>query len=241
MPKSIYIAGPMRGYKWFNFPAFDSAYQDLQNQSKYLKIISPANIDRLCGFDPHKDCDENHDWNVVPECLDIKDVMRRDLKEVMECDAIFMLKGWEKSKGARAEYSLAEALEKEILYQDSAVCKSDPQITNPDGEYVVENIATGAKKGQKLARFDLIPQYPLWKLAELYGRGAQKYAEHNWRHGYQWSLSFAACMRHLWSFWGGEDNDPETGMPHVTCAAFHAFALTQFMKDYQEGDDRFDW
>lgn len=36
---------------------------------------------------------------------------------------------------------------------------------------------TGASKGSKLARFDLIPQDALWELAEHYGKGAEKYDE----------------------------------------------------------------
>jgi hypothetical protein len=36
---------------------------------------------------------------------------------------------------------------------------------------------TGGEKGAKLARFDLLPPGPLHHVAELYGKGAQKYAE----------------------------------------------------------------
>ena len=35
---------------------------------------------------------------------------------------------------------------------------------------------TGGEKGQKDARFDLIPQEAIWMLAEAYGRGAEKYS-----------------------------------------------------------------
>jgi hypothetical protein len=45
---------------------------------------------------------------------------------------------------------------------------------------------TGGVKGQKLARFDLIPVNPLWELAEHFGRGAQKYADRNFERGYDW-------------------------------------------------------
>lgn len=98
--------------------------------------------------------------------------------------------------------------------------------------------ATGGEKGDKLARFDLIPVGPLWQLAEHYGRGARKYADNNWRQGYPWHLNYAAALRHLASFWGGEDLDPETGSPHVIAAAWHCLALAQFMMDQREYDDR---
>lgn len=99
--------------------------------------------------------------------------------------------------------------------------------------------STGGEKGAKPQRYDLIPIGPLNLLAELYGKGAEKYAEHNFRKGYNWSLSYAAAMRHLTAFWNGEDIDPEMGLPHVICAAFHMFALAEFMKEHPEFDDRY--
>lgn len=98
--------------------------------------------------------------------------------------------------------------------------------------------ASGGEKGSKLARYDLIPSEALRTVAELYGRGAQKYAEHNWRRGYDWSLSFAALQRHAWQFWAGEDNDAETGLPHMASVAFHALALLTFMSEQPGYDNR---
>ncbi len=64
-------------------------------------------------------------------------------------------------------------------------------------EVRIVNETTGGEKGQKLARFDLIPIGPLTRLAEHYGKGAAKYADRNWELGYDWSLSYGALMRHL--------------------------------------------
>lgn len=99
--------------------------------------------------------------------------------------------------------------------------------------------ATGGDKGVKPARFDLIPVGPLTQLAELYARGAEKYAEHNWRNGYEWSKSYAALMRHATQFWNGEMNDAETGMPHMTSVIFHAMALLEFTERFPDYDDRY--
>ena len=41
----IYLAGPMRGYANFNFPAFDYAAAKLRN--KGFEVFSPAERDRL--------------------------------------------------------------------------------------------------------------------------------------------------------------------------------------------------
>lgn len=107
-----------------------------------------------------------------------------------------------------------------------------------DGEVRVTS-STGGQKGTKPARFDLLPPRALTTVAELYGKGAEKYDDHNWRKGYDWSLSFAAMMRHAWAFWGGEDIDPETGLPHMASVAFHALGLLEFMVEQPEFDDRF--
>jgi len=98
---------------------------------------------------------------------------------------------------------------------------------------------TGAEKGVKKARFDLIPTGPLWELAEHYGAGAHKYEAHNFRRGYPWGFSYAAALRHLNQFWNGEDIDPETGSKHVVAAAWHCFALASFMDEHPSKDDRF--
>lgn len=99
--------------------------------------------------------------------------------------------------------------------------------------------STGAEKGSKLERFDLIPVGPLRELAKHFGRGAMKYDDNNWRKGYDWSLSFAALMRHAWAFWGGEDIDEETGTPHIIAAAWHCFALAEYREAHPEFDNRY--
>lgn len=98
---------------------------------------------------------------------------------------------------------------------------------------------TGAEKGTKLARHSLIPPNALTEIAEHYGRGSQKYADNNWRKGYKWSLSYDALCRHLAQFWDGEDYDEETGSKHIIAVAWHAIALSVFMDEQRDKDDRF--
>lgn len=114
--------------------------------------------------------------------------------------------------------------------------------TPSHGEEIRTTSITGGMKGVKEERYDLIPVDSLRWLAILYGRGAVKYDAHNYRKGYEWSKSYAALQRHLNKFWAGEDYDEETGVPHVICAAWHCFALSEFMEDRTlppEYDDRF--
>lgn len=127
--------------------------------------------------------------------------------------------------------------------------------------------STGGQKGVKIARHDLIPAGPLNALAEHFGRGALKYDDNQWRKGYEWSKSYAALQRHLNAFWRGEDYDvcsndvggcayetadgkPFTPLEHDTCynhtgshhlaaAAWHVFALLEFVEIHPGHDDRF--
>lgn len=129
--------------------------------------------------------------------------------------------------------------------------------------------STGGQKGVKLQQFDLIPTRALGALAEHYGRGARKYARHQWRQGYEWSKSYSAAMRHMNAFWAGEDYDTcvgnedecsfetvdgekfepleentcynHTGSPHVVAAMWHMSVLLDFMSEHPQFDDRFQY
>lgn len=107
------------------------------------------------------------------------------------------------------------------------------------GETTVVDPITGGAKGQKLQRFDLIPNEFEIALAEHYGKGATKYADRNWERGYKWSLSVGALRRHLAAWLGGESNDPETGSNHLIAVAWHAVALFIFeLRDLGTDDVR---
>lgn len=105
-------------------------------------------------------------------------------------------------------------------------------------EVRVVDPTTGGEKGSKQERFDLVPVRALTELARLYGKGAEKYDERNWEKGYKWSLSYAALMRHVTQFWGGEDLDAESQLPHLAAVMFHAAAMIEFMETHRELDDR---
>lgn len=95
-------------------------------------------------------------------------------------------------------------------------------------ETIITDPITGGKKGQKLARFSLIPPEFLWALAEHYGRGAEKYGDRNWEKGYKWSLGIDALERHLNQYKLREKVDPETGSHHLVAVAWHAISLFIF-------------
>ena len=99
--------------------------------------------------------------------------------------------------------------------------------------------STGGEKGMKDERHSLIPTEALAAVARHYGIGARKYADHNWRRGYEWSKSYDALQRHAQAFWGGEDIDEETGSLHMAAVAFHALTLLVFMQEQRDFDDRY--
>lgn len=107
MAKKVYIAGPMRGKKLYNFPEFDRVGGILK--SKGYEVFSPADLDREHGFDPWE-LPKDHDWNTLPEGFDLKQAFFRDLGAVAECDFICLLDGWTDSVGARCEYFAARWL-----------------------------------------------------------------------------------------------------------------------------------
>lgn len=85
----------------------------------------------------------------------------------------------------------------------------------------------GKKFDAGKARMELLPPRPLMEIAEVLAFGAEKYAAWNWSEGIAASRLFGAMLRHLWAWWCGEDNDPETGKSHLA----HAGCCLLFLAD----------
>lgn len=99
----------MRGIKSYNHPAFDAAEAKLSAEGHL--VFSPAAHDRFLW--------PNRDWDNLTGDLqtdgfsggDMRQVIMEDLRWIADyADAIALLPGWEKSKGARTERALAEFL-----------------------------------------------------------------------------------------------------------------------------------
>lgn len=112
----LYVAGPMRGIAFFNYPMFDRVAEILRKAGN--EVISPADEDRKHdGFDPFANPEySNPDACVFPKEMDFSKTVRRCLDAVLRCDEIVLLPGWEKSNGAVAELTLAMWLGKRVRH-----------------------------------------------------------------------------------------------------------------------------
>jgi nucleoside 2-deoxyribosyltransferase len=107
--RRIYLCGPMRGYKDFNFPAFDHAQDRMERLG--FKVLSPAQMDRECGFNPEEEYGQ----------VELEACVKRDLEAIFKADMLILLDGWENSIGATAEVGVAKWLKKPIrLYKEYA-------------------------------------------------------------------------------------------------------------------------
>ena len=94
----IYISGPITGVLDYK-EKFDAAEKKLKTEYPNAEIINPTMI-------------------VLPESCKHEDYMRIDFMLLDLADAIYMLEGWEWSKGACMEYGYAVAKDKMILKEE---------------------------------------------------------------------------------------------------------------------------
>lgn len=88
-------------------------------------------------------------------------------------------------------------------------------------------------------RYDLIPPEGIEALAQVYTAGAVKYAPRNWEKGMTYTRCFASLMRHAWAWMRGQDNDQETGLPHMAHVAWNALAIVTYQqRGFVHLDDR---
>lgn len=87
-------------------------------------------------------------------------------------------------------------------------------------------------------RYDLIPADSLHAIALVLASGAEKYEDRGWESGERWGKCFSSCMGHLWSWWRGERNDQESGLPHLAHAACRVMFLLAYECRGVGEDDR---
>ena len=84
----VYIAGKMSGLPNYNREAFNAAEDRLRANG--FDVFNPARVEI-----------EDGDW---------KDYMRKDIEQLVNCDLVAALPGWQKSQGACVEHDLCRTL-----------------------------------------------------------------------------------------------------------------------------------
>lgn len=116
---SWYLAGPMRGYPEFNFPAFARAAYRLRRLG--LIVWSPAENSReeefariSKGYDPSTGSPGDGGGRDA-----LSFFMEVDLAQVARADGVIVLPGWQESEGAVLEVLVALYLGKPVIRYDS--------------------------------------------------------------------------------------------------------------------------
>lgn len=110
---------------------------------------------------------------------------------------------------------------------------------------------SGAQKGMRVTRHDLIPPAALREVAAVYGYGELKYPAGpegpNWLGprgavgedgGMPYSWNERAAYDHLSAWREGQDFDPEDGVSHLAHAVWHLFAILEMQARGIGTDDR---
>ena len=115
----VYVAGPIRGYENGNRPAFYAA-QDLIKDTYGWRVTVPHDIPAY-----HHDGPCPHTHLGKPLLSEHTDAcyLRGDLIEMLQCDGIALLPGWEASAGARLEFSVASQCGMDIWHLNGALLR----------------------------------------------------------------------------------------------------------------------
>ena len=209
LKRRIYIAGPMRGIRHFNFEAFDAAKQALEEDG--FEVVSPADLDREEHFHP-ENLPDDYDWSTVPDDFSLSDAIDRDVSAIKTCSHIYMLKGWEASKGATAEKSLADwmGLTVHYQYQPPVIQAARQNSGKPEmsqlHHFRLEALAAHCTAGR--LKYPDVQGQPNWRLG---GKPDQEYLD--------------AADRHLAKIVRGETYDDETGTMHAAAVAWNMLAM----------------
>lgn len=111
----IYVSGPISGRENGNLPAFRAVNSELLKLGHTVVIphdCAPFTHDGPCPEGYATPFADDYDQHTSTACF-----IRGDFEVLIWCDAIYMLKDWERSVGARAEFDVAALAGLKIYYQ----------------------------------------------------------------------------------------------------------------------------
>ena len=130
VPATAYLAGPMRGLPYFNFPAFDDAAEKLRVRG--WTIHSPAEKDRdVLDIDL---CPDGTDEELAQQNFSLAGALLWDFQRIQESSCVICLPGWETSTGVHWELTVAHALGKPVFqYPELTPVELPDVVTDPVG------------------------------------------------------------------------------------------------------------
>lgn len=102
-----------------------------------------------------------------------------------------------------------------------------------------EGLNPKAIAGRKKRQFQYMPIPVLLEIADGMTEGAEKYGAYNWRQSKVSATDYYdSTMRHLLSWFDGEDTDPESGISHISKAIAGLVVVRDAMIQDKFVDDR---
>lgn len=99
MKEKIYVSGKISGED------YQKAFDKFELREKQLQLIG---FEAVNPMKIHNCEDRTKSW---------EDYMSEDIPELLKCNAIYMMKCWGQSKGARVEYAIAKELGYKIIFE----------------------------------------------------------------------------------------------------------------------------
>ncbi len=112
--------------------------------------------------------------------------------------------------------------------------KDEPWVDTAD-----RSINPKAIEGRKKLQSQFTPIAVLNEMHDGMAEGARKYGAYNWRENkIEVSDYYDSTMRHVNSWWGGEDIDPDSGVHHISKAITGLLVLRDAILEDFIIDDR---
>lgn len=219
----LYLAGPMTGLPEENRPAFRAAASRLRERGH--DVVNPAELDvgNVSG------------WTR-------RDFLRRDLPELLTCEAVAVLPGWRQSEGATFEVYVARWFRMPILDAETL----EP-VADAPAEQEAENVETAGGTRFSAGKPPLVgaPVLGLLEVGRVAEYGARKYAPFDWHLGQSFSTLLNSAMRHMLRCVNAPlaRDEEESGLLHLGHAAWNLLCLLHFIEEgrAEELDDITPW
>jgi hypothetical protein len=108
----------------------------------------------------------------------------------------------------------------------------------------MNNEEPGLRYNTGKPKWSLVDFQSLEPMVRVLEYGAKKYTTkersgaHNWKYGLKYTEAMESLLRHAFAFLNGEDNDPESGLPHIGHIQANAMFVAYMMQNRPDMDDR---